>query len=189
VNQPVSNFIEIRSVLSEMTRAQRIGWHPHYALILRKERTELERNSSDKTFTLTKKLQHLTIQCYDFHTWSTGTRLWGGWPGIDSRQGQGFFSLRHRVETGSGPLPPSTPMGTGGKAAGSEADHSPPLRAEDEKAWNYTSILHVLMAWCLVKYQDNFTSTFTTLSRRASFVPALPTFAASSCCLECDLTF
>jgi len=42
------------------------------------------------------------------------TELLAGRPGFDSRQEQGFFSLRHRVQTGSGVHPASCPMGTGG---------------------------------------------------------------------------
>jgi hypothetical protein len=56
----------------------------------------------------------------------------------------GNFSLHHRVQTGSVAHPASYPMGTrgcfpGGKAAGCEADHSPPSIAEVRNAWNYTS--------------------------------------------------
>jgi hypothetical protein len=47
----------------------------------------------------------------------------------------GNFSLHHRVQNGSGVHPASYPIGTsgsfpGGKAAGREADHSPPSSAE-----------------------------------------------------------
>jgi hypothetical protein len=50
-------------------------------------------------------------------------RLRAGRPGFDSRQGQGYFSLRHHVQTGSGAHPAFYTMGTGGslpagKAAG-----------------------------------------------------------------------
>jgi hypothetical protein len=60
---------------------------------------------------------------------------------FESRRGQ-EFSL-HVVQTGSGVHPASHPMGTGGsfpggKAAGSEADHSPPTSAEVRKIWIYT---------------------------------------------------
>jgi hypothetical protein len=49
--------------------------------------------------------------------------------------GAGNFSLHHRVQNGSGAHPASYPMVTrgsfpGGKAAGREADHSPPSSAE-----------------------------------------------------------
>jgi hypothetical protein len=56
-------------------------------------------------------------------------------------------------------------MGPGGgspgiKRPGLEADQSPPSSAEIENAWMYTSIhQYVFMAWCLVKYRDNFTFT------------------------------
>jgi hypothetical protein len=48
-------------------------------------------------------------------------------------------------------------MGTGGsfpwgKAAGNEANHSPPSIAEVKNAWSYTSTLqYAFMAWCSVK--------------------------------------
>jgi hypothetical protein len=77
--------------------------------------------------------------------------------------GTGNFSLHHRVQNGSGTHPASSPMGTKGsfpegKAAGREADHSPPSRAEVKNAWSYTSTpQNVFMAWCLAKHRDNFT--------------------------------
>jgi len=60
-----------------------------------------------------------------------GTRLRAGRPGFDFRQRQGFFPIRHRVQTGSGAHPASYQMGTEGslpelKRPGREADHSPP---------------------------------------------------------------
>jgi hypothetical protein len=63
--------------------------------------------------------------------------------GLDDRLGQ-EFSLLNVVQTGSGAYPASYPMGTGGffpggKAAGCEADHSPPTTAEVKKMWIYTS--------------------------------------------------
>jgi hypothetical protein len=67
-----------------------------------------------------------------------------GWMiGVRFPAGAGNFSI-HRVETGSGPHPASYPMRTrgsfpGGKAAGGEADHSPPSSAEVKNAWSYTS--------------------------------------------------
>jgi len=56
--------------------------------------------------------------------------------GVRFPAGAGNFSLPHHVQTGSGTHPASYPMGTGGsfpgdKAAGREADHSPPSNAED----------------------------------------------------------
>jgi hypothetical protein len=52
--------------------------------------------------------------------------------------GAGKFSLHHRVQKGSGAHPSSYQMSTrdsfpGGKAAGAEADHSPPSSAEIKK--------------------------------------------------------
>jgi hypothetical protein len=49
------------------------------------------------------------------------------------------------------------------KRSGSEADHSPPSRAEAKNAWSYTSTPYVFKAWCLVKHWDNFTFTFLVL--------------------------
>jgi hypothetical protein len=63
-------------------------------------------------------------------------------------------SFHHRVQTGSGVHPASYLTGTsgsfpGGKAAGHEADHSPPSSAEVKNAWSYTSTpQYVFMAWC-----------------------------------------
>jgi hypothetical protein len=89
--------------------------------------------------------------------------------GLDDRRsrvrvpaGAGNFSLHHRVQIGSGAHPASYPMGTrgsypGGKAAGREADHSPPSSAEVKNAWSYTSTpQYAFMAWCLVKHRDSF---------------------------------
>jgi hypothetical protein len=42
---------------------------------------------------------------------STVTELWTGQPKFDSRQRQGYFSLRHRVQTGSGAHPASYEIG------------------------------------------------------------------------------
>jgi len=64
---------------------------------------------------LCRSLYHCTL-------WSSSvnivTRLKAGRPGLDSLQGLGFFSVRHRVQTGSGAHPTSYPMGNGGKEAG-----------------------------------------------------------------------
>jgi len=51
------------------------------------------------------------------------------------------FSLRHYVQTGSGVLTTSYPMGTGGlfpglHRAGRVADRSPPSSAEVKEAWS-----------------------------------------------------
>jgi hypothetical protein len=61
---------------------------------------------------------------------------------FESQQGKEFSPL-HVIQTSSGAHPDSYPMGTGGsfpgdKAAGREADHSPPTSAE-VKTWIYTS--------------------------------------------------
>jgi len=57
---------------------------------------------------------------------------------------KGFFSLPHRIQTGSGAHPASHPMGTGDsfpgvKRTGREADRSPPSSAGVKNAWSYTS--------------------------------------------------
>jgi hypothetical protein len=63
----------------------------------------------------------------------------------------------HVVQTVSGAHPVSYPMGagasfTGGKAAGREADKSPPTSTEVKKTWIYTSTSpYFIMAWCLIK--------------------------------------
>jgi hypothetical protein len=69
---------------------------------------------------------------FDFRAglWAGRSGLWGSIPG----EGK-YFSLQHRFQNGSGVHPASYPMGTSGsfpgvKAAGREADHSPPSRAE-----------------------------------------------------------
>jgi hypothetical protein len=44
--------------------------------------------------------------------------------------------------------------------------YSPAYSAEVKNAWSYTSTPpYVFMEWCLVKYGDNFTVTFTFISR------------------------
>jgi hypothetical protein len=83
-------------------------------------------------------------------------------PGFNSRAVKGFFSLRRRVQTGSGNRPASYPMGTRGSYAGikwpgREADHSSPSSAEVKNAWSYTSTPHT-SSWC-----GALSSTGTTL--------------------------
>jgi hypothetical protein len=73
---------------------------------------------------------------------STGLRA--GWSGVWVPVGAGNFSLHLRVQTGSGFHPAFYPMGTrysfpGDKAAGRQADHSPPFSAEVKKAWSHIS--------------------------------------------------
>jgi hypothetical protein len=46
------------------------------------------------------------------------------------------FSPLHVVQIGCWAHPASYPMGTGGKAAGPEADHSSPTSAEVKNMWN-----------------------------------------------------
>jgi hypothetical protein len=70
-------------------------------------------------------------------SWDSSVSRASGY-GLDDRMigvrfpaGTGNFSLRHRVQTGSGAHPASYPMGTGPlsfgvKRRGQEADHSPP---------------------------------------------------------------
>jgi hypothetical protein len=55
--------------------------------------------------------------------------------GVRFPEGAGNFSLRHRVQTGSGAHPAPYPMGTGDsfpgvKRPGREADHLPPSSAK-----------------------------------------------------------
>jgi hypothetical protein len=67
--------------------------------------------------------------------------------------GDGIFSLRHDVQTGSGEHSASNPMGAGGPSPGQSGklDHSRPCSAEVKNA---------LMTWNSGKHKDN--STFTT---------------------------
>jgi hypothetical protein len=53
-----------------------------------------------------------------------------------------LFSLRHRIQTGSGAHPASYPVGTGGNSlgkrrAGREDDNSPPSGTEVKNMWSY----------------------------------------------------
>jgi hypothetical protein len=85
--------------------------------------------------------------------------------GVRFLAGAGNFFLRHSVQTGSGAHEPPIEWVRGAlfpgvKRPAREADHSPPCSAEVKNAWNYTSIpQYFFMAWCLVKYRDNFTFT------------------------------
>jgi hypothetical protein len=56
--------------------------------------------------------------------------------GRSSSSGRGRISL---LFTSSRPHPASNPVGTGGKAAGHEADHSPQTSAVVKNTWIYTS--------------------------------------------------
>jgi hypothetical protein len=63
---------------------------------------------------------------------------------IPCRGSDGNFSLRHRVQTGSGAHPPPIQrvlriLSLGVKRPEREADHSPPFYAEVKNAWSHTS--------------------------------------------------
>jgi len=68
-----------------------------------------------------------------------------------------FFSLHHRVQTGSGPHPASYPLDVRGsiseiKEPEHGADNSPPASTEVKNEWNYTTTSqYVFMLWCLIK--------------------------------------
>jgi hypothetical protein len=52
-------------------------------------------------------------------------------------------------------------LSPGVKRPGREAEHLPVSSAEVKKTWIYTSIpLYAFMAYCLLRYSDNFTFTF-----------------------------
>jgi hypothetical protein len=51
----------------------------------------------------------------------------------------GIFSIRHRIQTGSGAEPASYTAGTEGSFPEGEANHSPPSNAEVNNAWSYTA--------------------------------------------------
>jgi hypothetical protein len=92
---------------------------------------------------------------------SLATRLQAGRPGFDSRQEQGYFSLRHCVQTSSGAHPASHPVGTGVLSSGvnrprHEVDLSPPC-IEVTNVWSYNSTPpYVFMVSRLVKHRENF---------------------------------
>jgi hypothetical protein len=63
------------------------------------------------------------------------------------------LSLCHLVQIHSGAHRASSPMETGHKAVGCDADHSPPSSAKVMNAWSYTSTPpYVFTAWCIVKH-------------------------------------
>jgi hypothetical protein len=87
--------------------------------------------------------------------------------------GAGNFSLHHRVQNGSGTHSASYPMGTRGsfpasKAAGVEADHSPPSSAEVKECVELYLHFPNTPSWCGAqfkkKHRDNF--PFCLLSNR-----------------------
>jgi hypothetical protein len=88
--------------------------------------------------------------------------------GFDSRRGLGIFLFTTAMSrTALGLTQPpiqwvSGALSLGVKRPWREADHSPPSSAEVKNAWSYTSTpQYAFMAWCFVKYRDNFTFTFT----------------------------
>jgi hypothetical protein len=79
-------------------------------------------------------------------------RLW-----FYPRYGQGYFTLRYHVQTGSAANPAhhmiTRALSPGVDRSGYEAEHSLPSSAEVKNAWSFTSISsYVLMAWCLIKH-------------------------------------
>jgi hypothetical protein len=86
------------------------------------------------------------------------TKLRAGRSVFDSWQKQGFFSLRHCVQTSSGAHPASSPIGTwwfspAVKRPEREAGNSSSLSAEVKTTWSYTSTpQYFFMAWCLIKH-------------------------------------
>jgi hypothetical protein len=95
-----------------------------------------------------------SLQYSDYATsWTTGLRFLAR---------EGYFSLRHRVQTGTGAHPASCLMGTRGlfpwgKAAGREADRF----AEIKNAWSCTATPpYVFMAWCSVLTEHHAMKTY-----------------------------
>jgi len=79
--------------------------------------------------------------------WTGGTRFP---PGVKN----GFFSLRHGGQNGSGAYPASYSMGIRGSFPRREADHSPLSTAQLKNEWIYTSTHpYVFMACCLIKHR------------------------------------
>jgi hypothetical protein len=73
---------------------------------------------------------HKLYNCLLHSIAALGYRLVNPGSRVRFSTGAGNFSLHHCVQNGSGTHPASYPMGTGGQAAGREADHSPPSIAE-----------------------------------------------------------
>jgi hypothetical protein len=75
----------------------------------------------------------------------------------------GNFSLRHRVQSGSGAHPASYAMGMGAlslglKRPGREADHSPPSIAEVKECMElHLQPQYAFIPWCLDEHRDKFT--------------------------------
>jgi len=76
--------------------------------------------------------------------------------GVRFPAGAGDFSLRRRIQTGSGPTHPTTQwepeaLSLGVKRVRREADYSPPSSAELKNAWSYTSTRrYAFMEWCSI---------------------------------------
>jgi hypothetical protein len=91
------------------------------------------------------------------------TWLTAGRSGFDSRQGLGYFSLRHLIQTGSEAHQASYLMVPGAlslgvKRAGREADHSHTSSTEVKNAWSYIfTSPYVFMVSYLVPHRNNFT--------------------------------
>jgi hypothetical protein len=88
----------------------------------------------------------------------------------------GNFSLRHRVQTGSGAHPTSYPMGIGAPSLGvkrpdSEADHSPLSSGEVKNAWRYTSTPPIRLHGVVLSWEQDATlpNKGTTLFYRVLF--------------------
>jgi hypothetical protein len=100
---------------------------------------DLVKRMSNYTHTNIAPVSPVPILLYDTRDSSVGIALGYGLDDRGSRfrfpTGAGNFSFHHRVQNGSGAHPASYPMGTrgsfpGNKAAGREADHSPPSSVE-----------------------------------------------------------
>jgi hypothetical protein len=127
-------------------------------------------------------------QCY-----SAGLRA--RWSGVWVPAGAGNFSLRHRIQTGSGTHPASNSVGTrdsfpGGKSSRPNHSH---LAPRSRMLWDIPPLTqYAFMAWCSVKTQGQI-YLYLTLSMLALPTKTLhlfenPRFAA---CLAnpLDLTF
>jgi hypothetical protein len=91
-----------------------------------------------------------------------------GVQGFDSWRGVGNFSLHHRVQNGSGAHSASYPMGTrcsfpGSKASGAWSSPLTSILCRGQRMSGAVPPLpqYAFMAWCQLKYGDNFTFTFT----------------------------
>jgi hypothetical protein len=100
----------------------------------------------------------------------------GSFPGGDET-----FCLFHSVHAGSGAHSVSYPMGTGDsfpgdKAAGHEADHSPPSSVEFKNGGAMPPLPHTSSwhsAWS-IKHRDNFTFLFFFLYGAAAHIGPWP---------------